>query len=210
MMFEENNNNRIPRKERERLRLREEILQAAMELFSEKTFEKTSMQQIAERAEVSVGRLYNLFEGKKNIFQELVVHIFEVIEETGRRTMALTDDPVEKIRLLFRTYLDFSTEKRHAITVIFNENPLKMKGLIKQFVDRQTEKMTSLFADAIERGAIRREDPRLLAFIYHGIFHGIVDELAMGGTNHPKEYYQGVFERLFLAPLTINAPEKES
>lgn len=56
------------RKERElefRLNL---VLDAAEEVFAETSFAKASVEEIAERAEISVGTLYNLFRSKEDIY----------------------------------------------------------------------------------------------------------------------------------------------
>ena len=62
----------LTRKERERLRHKQQILNKALQLFSEKGFHLVSMQQIAEASEFSVGTLYNFFVSKEALFEELL------------------------------------------------------------------------------------------------------------------------------------------
>ena len=62
----------ITRKEKEKTRHKAEILQAALNLFSDKGFGNVSMQDIAVKAEFSVGALYNFFAGKEQLFGELM------------------------------------------------------------------------------------------------------------------------------------------
>lgn len=52
-------------------RRRSEILLAAIECFGEKGFVATKMKDIAERAQMSVGSLYNYFNNKDNIVETL-------------------------------------------------------------------------------------------------------------------------------------------
>ncbi len=52
-------------------RTREEIMQAATELFSRQGYHGTSMRQIAEHAGIALGGIYNHFEGKEDIFREV-------------------------------------------------------------------------------------------------------------------------------------------
>jgi AcrR family transcriptional regulator len=47
-------------------------LEAALELFSTQGYGATTMRQIAERADLSVGNLYHHFTGKEEIFQQLI------------------------------------------------------------------------------------------------------------------------------------------
>jgi AcrR family transcriptional regulator len=59
------------RKERERKRRQEQILNAAIELIEDRGFEATTMDDIAERAELSKGTLYLYFDNKVSLFQAI-------------------------------------------------------------------------------------------------------------------------------------------
>jgi AcrR family transcriptional regulator len=54
-------------------RTHQAIEEAAYELFLEHGYSATSMRQIAERAGVALGGIYNHFAGKDEIFQELII-----------------------------------------------------------------------------------------------------------------------------------------
>ena len=54
-------------------RTRQLIEDAAYDLFLEQGYSATSMRQIAERAEIALGGIYNHFAGKDEIFQELII-----------------------------------------------------------------------------------------------------------------------------------------
>jgi len=54
-------------------RTRQSIEEAAYELFLEQGYSATSMRQIAERAGIALGSIYNHFAGKDEIFQELII-----------------------------------------------------------------------------------------------------------------------------------------
>lgn len=62
----------LSRKERERLQHKNEIIEIALRLFSEYGFHNVSMQQIAEASGFAVGTLYNFFESKESMFEELI------------------------------------------------------------------------------------------------------------------------------------------
>ena len=63
---------RIRRKERVRALYQNDILDAALEVFSEHGYERAPMNAIAERAEVAIGSVYNLFPSKQALYEELV------------------------------------------------------------------------------------------------------------------------------------------
>ena len=54
-------------------RTRQAVLQAAYELFLENGYAATSVRQIAERAGLALGGIYNHFDNKEAIFSELII-----------------------------------------------------------------------------------------------------------------------------------------
>ncbi len=55
---------------------RKEILKAALVVFSQKGFHKTSMNDIAQKAEIGKGTLYDYFKSKDELFLSLLDFIF--------------------------------------------------------------------------------------------------------------------------------------
>ena len=61
-------NDKLPRREREKLRQRQEMLAAALDLFSEKGYHNVSMHEVAGKAEFAIGTLYKFFRAYLCIF----------------------------------------------------------------------------------------------------------------------------------------------
>lgn len=61
------------RKEREKQRRINDILEAAREVFEGNGFLNTALQDVAKRAEISVGLIYRYFESKEDIFASLAL-----------------------------------------------------------------------------------------------------------------------------------------
>ena len=55
------------------------ILDTSLELFAEKGFHATSISQIAKKAKISKGLIYNYFESKDDILNEISNEGFQVI-----------------------------------------------------------------------------------------------------------------------------------
>lgn len=58
---------RVPLRERNRQRMKERIISAASELFKTRGFHPTTMDDIAEKAEISRGTLFNYFPSKETL-----------------------------------------------------------------------------------------------------------------------------------------------
>lgn len=89
---------RLPRRERERLRRRREILAAALELFSEKGYHNVSMHEIAEKAEFAIGTLYKFFKNKEDLYKSLIVEQADRFHEVLTKAIENADDEIEKLR----------------------------------------------------------------------------------------------------------------
>ncbi len=65
------------RLERKKEETRQKIIGVAMALFEEQGFEPTTMEQIADRADIARGTLYNYFPSKEAIISEYVQRTFQ-------------------------------------------------------------------------------------------------------------------------------------
>ena len=80
---------------------KEKILDAAMELYCEKGYYKTTTNEIAQRAEVSIGTLYSYFKDKDTIFFEVLGKYHEKFIATKEE---LPNSP-DYIKANFKTWL---------------------------------------------------------------------------------------------------------
>lgn len=76
-------------------RRKETIEDASRELFITQGFHATSMRDIAKRAGVSLGNLYNYYETKDAIFESIINHYLTVIDEKLKGIFAEIDEPLE-------------------------------------------------------------------------------------------------------------------
>jgi len=63
---------KLSRREREKLRQRQEVLDVALGLFSEKGYHNVSMHEIAKAAEFAIGTLYKFFRNKEDLYRALI------------------------------------------------------------------------------------------------------------------------------------------
>ena len=83
---------KFSRREREKLRQRQEVLDVALRLFSEKGYHSVSMHEIAKEAEFAIGTLYKFFRNKEDLYKALIMQLSdrfhgaltEVIEGDGQ------------------------------------------------------------------------------------------------------------------------------
>src|SRR5512139_3075319 len=106
---------KLPRREREKLQQRREMLTAALDLFSQKGYHNVSMQEIAEKAEFAIGTLYKFFQSKEDLYKTMVLERCDDFEEAFGHAMAQSDDEAEKLR----HYVRFRSERfRHNLPFV--------------------------------------------------------------------------------------------
>ncbi len=69
----------LTRREREKAQHRRLMLEAAEVVFAQKGFHSATVHEVAERAEFSVGYMYNLFESKKDLFFLMILFLEALI-----------------------------------------------------------------------------------------------------------------------------------
>lgn len=101
------------RREREKRERRQSILQAAREAFFENGFHNATVDNVAERAEVSKGTVYLYFKSKEAILAHLLLDgLDELVEELEQAYAARKSLPAdERLRRLAWAYLGFFQRK---------------------------------------------------------------------------------------------------
>ena len=90
--------NSLTRRERERFNHRRQILDTALELFSEFGYHNVSMHRIAQKAEFAVGTMYKFFPNKEELFRAMIVESAERANALFINALEIPGDEVEKIR----------------------------------------------------------------------------------------------------------------
>lgn len=153
----------LPRREREKLRQRQEILAAALDLFSQNGYHNVSMAEIAEKSEFAVGTLYKFFQNKEDLYKTLVLEKCDDFGEACKRAIEQSDDEVEKLR----HYVRFRGERfRNNLPFVrlFLAERRGMSFNLKAGVDEEVRKrysdvlnrLASVFANGIANRKFRK------------------------------------------------------
>ncbi|KUO97128.1 TetR/AcrR family transcriptional regulator [Ferroacidibacillus organovorans] len=97
------------------------IFRAAVDVFSERGFEKATMDEIAAKARVAKGTIYYHFKSKEELFVFLVEQGTELLHENVLSHLTEEMDAQEKIREIIRAQLAFFTAYRDFCIIILRE-----------------------------------------------------------------------------------------
>jgi AcrR family transcriptional regulator len=96
-------------RERQKATRHRDILAAAGILFRRAGYAETSIEAIAERAEVAPGTVYNYFQSKGDLLLALVALDGEEVRSNGKKLIAKSPrDPVRAVRTLLESYVEHS------------------------------------------------------------------------------------------------------
>lgn len=95
------------RKERERAERREAIVDAAEQVILEKGFEEVTMEEIADRAELSKGTLYLYFQNKTALYLAICGRGSKKLNSKFAKILTMDRPGIELVRMLGETYMEF-------------------------------------------------------------------------------------------------------
>ncbi len=161
------------RKEREKERRRNEIVDAAEKLFFSRGYENITMDDIAKETELARGTLYLYFKNKDNIYIAIGIRGLKVLNGLFRECHLKEDTGIIKIRSMLLAVYEFSKKYPGYYATVSN---LQARGLDKKDFP-EMEEMESIHGDSfrmvleafnrgMKDGTVRNDvDPAKAAFI---------------------------------------------
>jgi AcrR family transcriptional regulator len=160
----------------------EQILDAAREVFLEKGFSASTV-EIAQRAGVSEGSLFNRFATKEELFFAAIGASaeppwFSTIEQLSGR-----GDPKENLVVLYVEIIEHFRQILPRITMFWASRvtqPCDFKHMAEPPPVKIHRKLTEFFAREIALGRMRQCDPQFAAAAYLGAIHHLAMLEMMG------------------------------
>jgi AcrR family transcriptional regulator len=108
------------RREREKENLRQEILDAASELFAKEGYAHVSMRKIADKIEYSPTTIYLYFKDKTDLLNQICEETFgNLIKTVAEIEAAGSGEPIECLEKGMRAYIDFGLKYPNHYEVTF-------------------------------------------------------------------------------------------
>lgn len=160
----------LTRRDRNKLRNRREILDAALEVFAAKGYQQTSMQAIADRADFAVSTLYALFENKEDLYRKVSANVGRQCGDIFDAAMDGGGNPYEKLVNFALAKADIWRESPDGIRMLEHELHARMTGEgnappngIAEIYDRFMLRIEDLFTQGVAQGLFVDRPPKALA-----------------------------------------------
>lgn len=165
------------RKQKEKEALRLLILNGAKKLFVEKGIEQTTIRNIADEINYSVGTVYVYFKDKNAIFHDLHSIGFQELGKVFKDLFEIKD-PMDRLRKMGSVYLKFAIENSEMYDLMFNLKA-PMEYLEMQKNDLWSEGNTTFgyvkktVEECMLEGYFKDNNSEALSFMIWSLVHGM-------------------------------------
>ncbi len=170
------------RKHQAKRNSKEAILKAARKVFSEKGFNRATVEEITSKAELSPGTLYLYFKSKEELYTFLSIAVLKRFSVENQKIADCAIPVEEKMERYCDIFMDVYD---HDPTILINLFHLQSGEALHYLSDEATQQlkkysalaygsMVATIKEGIESGVYINEYPMALADILWGAYAGVV------------------------------------
>jgi AcrR family transcriptional regulator len=182
---------------------RDEILEAAVQNFSQKGFHATSMQDIAQSVNLRKASLYHHVSSKQEILVELLDQALDILIQQMQEVTVLPLPPDKKLRLAIKKYLTTLINHRGRASVLLMEHRSLEPEYQSRHIPRR-DKFENLWRELINDGSIQGtfdcRDPALVTRALLGMINWTITWYKPGGSLSADQISDEIAD-LFLSGL---------
>ena len=169
------------RRQREKEDLRQEILDAARELFVAEGYENVSMRKIAEKIDYSPTTIYLYFKDKNELLHEVCEEAFSKLSDEIVRSQMQGQTPIEVLRFGMYAYVAFGLLNPHHYEVVFvtpkNSGNDTGYSFDASMGKKAFELLSASVANCMSAGDIRGGDVETISQTLWAGIHGVTSLL---------------------------------
>jgi AcrR family transcriptional regulator len=210
---------KLPRREREKQRHIDEMLEAAESVFAEKGYERARMSDIAKKAEFSVGYLYQTWDGKEDLYVSLIESKFREFKNFIEEKIDAASGPAEQIDVLVDAHVDFIDQNKAFARLYLVETPpaemhalSKLGGRLRRAHASHLHRVEKIFDRGVRNGVFIPVRPRDLALALEGIIFAFAKDHLRNSPNTGFVRRGEVMKRIFFDSILRKTlePKKET
>ncbi|GAB4287679.1 MAG: TetR/AcrR family transcriptional regulator [Deferrisomatales bacterium] len=138
---------------------REQIFAAGAQLFAEKGYERTSLQEVADRLGVTKPALYYYYRSKEDLLFEIMSFCIDHVTRDITDILARELAPPERLAELVRRYVRFFTSHPHELTILSTAVDSLSPGPREVIVDKQRHYLKCVRRIVAELQGLRSRPP---------------------------------------------------
>jgi len=200
----------LSRREQDRLRHREMMLRAALDLFSQKGFSNVSMNEIAQTAEFAIGTLYKFFKNKEDIYNTLLM---EIADRFHAAIIGVLEEKIDyhlRIQKYIRNCGGIFMANAKAVRLYFAETfggnfhiRSALTKKLQAYYDADEAALSKIFAEGIREGLYHPIDPDYLAMTLNNTVTAFLFKWLDDPEKHPFEANIPIIETIFFKGIMV-------
>lgn len=159
--------------------LRQEIMDAAREMFVAEGYKDVSMRKIADKIGYSATTIYLYFKDKNDLLHQICEQTFARLAQNINAIYRLSDNPLEKLRSGLREYIYFGLKHPSQYEIVFI-TPLPVEsasGFEESNGAVAFGTLRSVISECIEANLLRHNDVELFSQTLWAGIHGVTSLL---------------------------------
>jgi AcrR family transcriptional regulator len=137
---------------------RDQIVRAAVEVFSRRGYGKATVREVAEAAGFSSGNVYCYIRAKEDILYLIFDELITTKRDEVFRAIAGIEDPVERVRAAIRAELEVAHRYRKEVLLLYRESHSLDRASLEEVMGRESEYahfLQSVFEDGYRHGVFQ-------------------------------------------------------
>ena len=182
--------------ERERLAREQDMLDAAVKLFCENGFEKTSMEDLAKESEYTKKTIYRYFTCKEDLFFAVILQGNRTLSDMIAKSYNSDNNGLENIRCAYSAFYNFYCENNQLLQLMAMVGMVKSRSADKEvpFREKCDEQTTTIFKNIADLfflakadGSIRPDlDVNVLAYSSVFMTTGFFNQFSLSGDSFTR------------------------
>lgn len=130
---------------------RDQIIEAAVDLFIHKGFYKTTTREIARASGFSIGTLYEYIESKEDVLYLVCDAIHDEVEKRLREAITFNGPGSKVLELALRSFFKVMDEMNDRVLLIYQETKSLPKEALRYVLQRE-EEISQIFESILRKG----------------------------------------------------------
>ncbi len=155
---------------------RKEIFEAALKVFSKKSFNKATLDEIADKVKISKPAIYLYFKNKENLFFSMIDDKMNLSNKKVDYIIKMKINSIDKLRQIVAGNIKFFINNKDFFKVIhqikFQMDSDKKSKMHNNFISKYKNyinKIVKLIKQCIHDGYLKNQDPIFLTFSLIGM-----------------------------------------
>lgn len=178
------------------------ILDAAMDVFANKGYHDTKLDEIAQESATSKGSIYFHFPNKERLFLSLVDQFADMLERQTREAIESAPEGMERVEIALKTVLSIFGRYRRPAKILLVQamglgQPFEQKRMAVN--ERFAQMIGEYLSEALELGQIEPIDVEIVSNAWMGAIYHLVIRWVYTGEPGTEKIISG------LVPLLLRS-----